>query len=177
MKKIVEMAAAAVVLFATPTLAQAPQKAAAADPFQALAFLEGTWDANVQNNAAIQQAGRYTFDRELSGHVLARHATTDPGCKAPTSFDCSHSDLLYVFQEMPGSPLKADYFDSEGHVIHYDVTTPTLTSAVFLSVPGPGPQFRLSYELSGKVMTGKFQMHMPGQGDWRTYLEWSGSRK
>jgi hypothetical protein len=82
-----------------------------------------------------------------------------------------------VFQEMAGSTLKADYFDSEGHVIHYDVTTPTATSVVFLSTPGRGPQFRLSYELTGKVMTGKFEMHMPGQGEWRTYLEWSGSRK
>ena len=176
MKKLVEVAFA-VVLCSVPLLAQAPHNPAGADPFSSLAFLEGTWDANVQNNTAIQQAGRYTFDRELNGHVLARHATTDPGCKAPTSFDCSHNDLLYVFQETPGGSLKADYFDSEGHVIHYDVTTPTPTSVVFLSTPGPGPQFRLSYELSGKTMTGKFQMHMPGQGDWRTYLEWSGSRK
>ena len=176
MKKLVELAVVAV-LSSGPLLAQAPQNTASTDPFSSLAFLEGTWDANVQNSAAIQQAGRYTFDRELSGHVLARHATSDPGCKAPTSFDCSHSDLLYVFQEMPGSALKADYFDSEGHVIHYDVTTPTPTSVVFLSTPGPGPQFKLSYELSGKVMTGRFQMHMPGPGEWRTYLEWSGSRK
>lgn len=165
-----------VVLSSVSLLAQAPQGGAGADPFRSLAFLEGTWDANVQNNAAIKQAGRYTFDRELSGHVLARHATNDPGCKAPTSFDCSHSDLLYVFQEMPGSALKADYFDSEGHVIHYDVTTPTPTSVVFLSAPGPGPQFRLSYELAGKVMTGRFQMHMPGEDAWHTYLEWNGSR-
>ncbi len=169
---------ASVVLFSSSLLAQTPQsRAPGADPFRSLAFLEGTWDANVQNNDAIKLAGRYTFDRELQGHVLARHATNDPGCKAPTSFDCSHSDLLYIFQEMPGSGLKADYFDSEGHVIHYDLTTPTPTSVVFLSTPGPGPQFKLSYELSGNVMTGRFQMHMPGQGEWRTYLEWSGSRK
>lgn len=168
---------AVVMLSSLPLLAQAPQSAVSADPFSSIAFLEGTWDANVQNNAAIKLAGRYTFDRELSGHVLARHATNDPGCKAPTSFDCSHSDLLYVFQEMPGSALKADYFDSEGHVIHYDVTTPTPTSVVFISSPGPGPQFKLSYELSGRVMTGRFQMHMPGQDVWHTYLEWSGSRK
>lgn len=176
MNKLPKMTAAAV-FFSASLLAQSPQSAAGIDPFSSLAFLEGTWDANVQKNATIQQAGSYTFDRELNGHVLARYATTDPGCKAPTSFDCLHSDLLYVFQEMPGSPLKADYFDSEGHVIHYDVTTPTASSVVFLSVPGPGPQFRLTYELTGKVMTGKFQMHMPGQGDWRTYLDWSGSRK
>ncbi len=164
-------------LFYLPSVAQAPLNVAAADPFRSLAFLEGTWDANVQNNAAVKLAGRYTFTRELDGHILARHATNDPGCKAPTSFDCSHSDLLYIFQDAPGSCLKADYFDNEGHVIHYEVSTPTPTSVVFLSTPGPGPQFRISYQLSGRVMTGRFQMHMPGQGDWRTYLEWSGSRK
>lgn len=167
----------ATVLSCLSLVAQAPTNAVAADPFRSLAFLEGTWDANVQNNTAIELAGRYTFNRELDGHIFARHATNDPGCKAPANFDCSHSDLLYVFQDVPGSPLKADYFDNEGHVIHYEVSTPTPTSVVFLSAPGPGPQFRLSYERVGQVMTGKFQMHMPGQGDWRTYLEWSGSRK
>lgn len=168
--------AAATVLSCLHLLAQGPSQPAS-DPFKPLAFLEGTWDANVQNNAAVKLTGRYAFTRELGGHVLARHATSDPGCKAPTSFDCAHSDMLYVFQDMPSSALKADYFDNEGHVIHYDVTTPTPTSVVFLSAPGPGPQFRMSYELAGSVMTGKFQMHMPGSDDWRTYLEWSGKRE
>ena len=163
-------------LVSLPCLAQSAS-APSADPFKPLAFLEGTWDANVQNNAAIKQAGKYSFGRELNGHVLARHATNDPACKAPSNFDCAHSDLLYVFQDAPGSALKADYFDNEGHVIHYDVSTPTPTSVMFLSAAGPGPQFRLSYELTAGVMTGKFQMHMPGQSEWRTYLEWSGSRK
>jgi len=76
-----------------------------------------------------------------------------------------------------GAPLKAIYFDNEGHVIHYNVATSTPTSVMFLSEPGRGPQFRLTYELAAGVMTGRFQMHMPGQSDWRTYLEWSGSRR
>jgi hypothetical protein len=147
------------------------------NPFASLAFLEGTWDANVQNNASVKLTGRYTFARELDDHILARHSTSDPNCKAPATFDCAHGDLLYVFQDAPGSSLKAIYFDNEGHVIHYDVSTPTPTSVVFLSMPGPGPQFRLTYELAAGVMTGRFQMHMPGQGDWRTYLEWSGHRR
>jgi hypothetical protein len=167
---------ALVTLLYLPVAAQTAPNAAA-DPFKPLAFLEGTWDANVQNNAAVKVSGRYTFNRELDGHVFARHSTNDANCKAPANFDCSHSDLLYVFQDAPGSPLKADYFDNEGHVIHYDVSTPTPTTVVFLSTPGPGPQFRLSYELSAGVMTGKFQMHMPDQSEWRTYLEWSGGHK
>jgi hypothetical protein len=147
------------------------------DPFQALKFLEGTWDATVQNNAAVKGSGRYIFGRELDGHILARHSTSDNNCSAPASFDCSHNDLFYVFQDGPNSPLKAIYFDNEGHVIHYDVSTPKPQSVVFLSPVGQGPRFRLAYELASGVMTGRFQMQMPGQTDWQTYLEWSGSQK
>ena len=97
---------------------------------------------------------------------------------APAKFDCSHGDLLYLFQDAAGASLKAIYFDNEGHVIHYTVTTPTPTSAVFLSDPAaPGPQFRLMYERKAETLSGKFQMKMPGQNDYRSYLEWSGSKK
>ena len=79
---------------------------------------------------------------------------------------------------MPGQPLKAIYFDNEGHVIHYDVSTPTPTTVTFLSDPAtPAPQFRLVYEKKDSVMFGKFQMHMPGQTDWKSYLEWSGAAR
>ena len=167
------------VLVALSCLAVAAQTSTSGspDPFASLAFLEGTWDANVQNNATVTLSGRYTFDRELDGHILARDGTNDPNCKAPANFDCAHGDLLYVFQDAPGASLNAIFFDNEGHVIHYDVSSSTATSVVFLSEPGQGPQFRLTYELAAGVMTGRFQMHMPGQSDWRTYLEWSGKRR
>jgi len=104
-------------------------------------------------------------------------ATAPPGCKGPATFDCEHGDLLYIFQEAPGQPLKAIYFDNEGHVIHYNVTTPDPTTAVFASDSSqPGPQFRLTYELKAANMSGKFQMRMPGQPDWKSYLEWSGTK-
>ena len=149
----------------------------AADSFQALSFLEGTWDANVQNNAAVTLSGRYTFQQELGGHILARHSSSDPNCKAPADFNCKHGDLLYVFQDAPGAALQAIYFDNEGHVIHYEVTTPTPTSVVFRSPASQGARFRLTYELKANVMTGRFQMLMPGQSEWHSYLEWSGGRK
>lgn len=154
----------------------APGVDAKPGPWKGLSFLEGTWEAKANGNG-VSTSGVYSFNRELGGHIMARHSTTDPNCKGPAAFDCEHGDLLYVFEEMPGQPLKAIYFDNEGHVIHYDVTTPTATSVMFLSEAGPGPQFRLMYELKGAVMSGKFEMHMPGPGDWRTYLEWSGGKK
>jgi hypothetical protein len=147
------------------------------DPWKALNFLEGTWTAKALGDSGAAASGRYTFQRELDGHVLARHSTSDPNCKGPATFDCAHGDLLYIFEDSPGQALKAIYFDNEGHVIRYDVSTPTSTSVIFLSEPASGPQFRLTYELKSGVMTGKFQMRMPEQTEWRSYLEWSGTRQ
>ena len=154
------------------------QSGAAPDPFKALSFLEQNWEANTNGYGGVKSTRTYTFRRELGGHILARRSTSDVTCKGPTDFDCGHGDMLYVYQDAPGQPLKAIYFDNEGHVIHYDVTTPGATSVVFLSeADRPGPQFRLSYELKDSVMYGKFQSRMPGQTEWRSYLEWSGAKR
>ena len=149
------------------------------DPFQQISFLRGTWEAKTVNNPAVNASGTYTFRAELNGHILARHSTSNSSaCKGPADFDCEHGDLLYIYADAPGQPLHAIYFDNEGHVIHYTVTAPTATTAEFLSDPAqPGPQFRLFYELNNAVMSGKFQMRMPGQQDWRSYLAWTGSKK
>jgi hypothetical protein len=155
-----------------------PALSAPPDPWKAVAFLEGTWEARTHSGAANAQAtGAYTFKRELKNHVLARHSVS-AGCKGPEEFNCEHGDLLYVYLDGDGQPLKAVYFDNEGHVIHYTVSTPEPTTAVFLSDASSSvPQFQLVYQLKGAVMSGKFQIKMPGQTEWKSYLEWSGSRK
>jgi hypothetical protein len=146
--------------------------------FDDLKFLEGTWEAKTQGGGAgASSSGTYAFRKELGGHILARHSSAD-GCKGPSDFDCDHNDLLYVFQDAPGQPLKAIYFDNEGHAIHYDVLAASAAEAVFLSDPSvPGPRFRLVYALREGVMSGRFQMQLPGQAEWKSYLEWSGRRK
>jgi hypothetical protein len=153
--------------------------AAPADPWKALAFLEGTWDAHTQGGSAqAQGSGTYSFESELKHHVLVRRSGDSTGCIGPKGFDCEHSDVLYVYQDAKDQPLKAIYFDSEGHVIHYTVTTPDSTTAIFISEASPsGPQFQLVYQLKDWVMSGKFQMRMPGQTAWKSYLEWSGAKR
>ena len=151
----------------------------ASAPFAALSFLLGTWEAKTVNNPAVTANGTYTFRTELKDHILARHTFTDSSkCKGPEDFNCEHGDLLYIYSETPGQPLRAIYLDNEGHVIHYTITVTSATSAEFLSDPAqPGPRFRLLYELKDGVMSGKFQIRMPGQQEWRSYLEWAGARK
>src|SRR5277367_347670 len=112
--------------------------AAPTDPWEALGFLEGTWDAHTQGGSAkAQSSGTYTFSPELKHHVLVRRTGDGAACKGPASFDCGHNDVLYVYQDAQNQPLKAIYFDNEGHVIHYDVSTPDASTAIFISGASP----------------------------------------
>lgn len=160
-----------------PVALLAQAESSAADPLSSLQFLEGTWQAQATGAGGAATSGRYTFALELGGHVLARHSTSDPNCKGPVSFDCEHRDLLYVFEDEDAKSLKAIYFDSEGHVIHYRVSVPAPNSVVFESESAAGPRFRLAYELRAGRMNGRFQMQAPGAHDWHSYLEWSGPRE
>ena len=166
----------AVLLFSAPLLGQ-PTPSPTPDPFAPLAFLHGTWTAEAQGNAGVSASGTYTFQMELGNHVLARQSTYT-GCKGPEDFNCAHGDLLYIYPEGPDHALKAIYFDNEGHVIHYSVSVPEPSTAILLSDPAtPGPQFRLIYQLHDATMSGKFQIRMPGQQNWTSYLEWTGGKR
>ena len=163
------------VLFCAASLAA---QTSSAPTWKALNFLIGTWEATTRNGSAgAATSGTYSFQLELRGHVLARHSSNS-GCKGPADFDCEHGDLLYIYPDPPRQSYKAIYFDNEGHFIQYDVSTPTPTAALFLSSPSQaGPQFRLSYELKGATMYGKFQVRMPGETEFKSYLEWDGEKK
>ena len=168
----------ALILLAVYSLTVSAQPSPSPDPWKPLRFLLGTWEATTQGGtAAAASSGTYTFQVELRDHVLARH-TAGGDCKGPADFNCEHGDLLYIYPDSAGKIWKAIYFDNEGHVIHYDVTVPDASTAVFLSPPSePGPQYRLTYELRDRRMLGKFQIRLPGQSDFRSYLEWSGQKK
>ena len=128
-----------------------------ADPFQSVRFLAGTWNAT---SAGSADTGSYSFEADLKDHVIVRHST-----------NADHRDVLYIFSESPDTPLKAIYFDTEGHVIHYAVTVPAPNTVVFVS-----EMYRLTYELKDGVMSGKFLIKPPGSTEFKPYLEWSGKR-
>ena len=169
----IAIAAASLILALGASAQSAPPK----DAFQPLAFLQGTWEAKTNSVSGVNSSGKYSFALELKNHVMARHTVSIESCKGPDSYDCEHGDLLYIYPEGEGA-LHAIYFDNEGHVIKYNVSTQGPTTAVFLSDGSqPGPQFRLVYERKADTMFGKFQMRMPGQSDWKSYIEWSGDKK
>jgi hypothetical protein len=163
-------------LLALSMQAQSTPKTAA-KPWSDLMFLEGVWQAHVAHGSASAD-GTYSFAMELGDHIMARHTVSIAGCKGPSDFDCNHRDLLYVYQDAGEPSLKAIYFDSEGHTLHYDISIPSPNFAVFMTAANqPGPRFRLTYELKAGVMYGKFQMQAPGATDWKSYLEWSGPKQ
>ena len=49
---------------------------------------------------------------------------------------------------------------------------------VLLSDASPtAPQYRLTYTLLEGVMSGQFELQMPGQTQFTSYLEWSGKKR
>ena len=83
-----------------------------------------------------------------------------------------HDDWMVMYPE--ANELRADYFDNEGHVIHYTVTaTADRNGAVFLS-----PGYRLTYtRVTPEKIKIKFEVAPPGKADqFTTYLDASAVR-
>jgi hypothetical protein len=157
----------------------APQRAASAagpaelDP---LAFLIGEWPASGTGQPG-QGTGSTTFARSLQDKVIVRtnHADYPAQGGKPAS---RHDDLMVIYAAPGGGGARADYYDSEGHVIRYAVQTPDANQAVFTSDATAGaPRFRLTYKLEGSVLKGTFEIAGPDAPDaFKPYLSWE-SRK
>ncbi len=153
-----------------------PARAAAPAPLDALAFLIGEWEAE-GGGAAGAGRGGFTFARGLQDRVIVRtnHAEYPASGEGPAS---RHDDLMVV-HAAEGGEIRADYYDSEGHVIRYVVTTPRAGNVVFLSeAAGGAPRFRLTYTLADDGrLDGLFEIAPPGKPDaFATYLRWTSRR-
>jgi hypothetical protein len=138
-------------------------------PLEPLHFLEGTWEATGRQKEQTG-TGRTTFEVINQGHgILRRNYAIYP--TAPR-----HDDVMIIYAE--NEKLRADYWDSEGHIIHYTVITASDGSAVFISDVIPkSPRFRLTYTRSGDGMNGKFEIASPANPEtFAPYLAWSAHR-
>jgi hypothetical protein len=169
---LVSLTSALLLLCSLAAAQTSSQPAAQASKFKEIEFLVGDWAADSgSGEPGKATAGEFSFRLELNGQVLVRHSFADYGKEN------RHEDLLYIYRNSPSEPLRAIYFDNEGHVIHYSVTA-SPNSAVFDSDPAqPGPRFRLTYQLAGKMLNGKFEMAMPGSTEYKTYLAWTSVKK
>lgn len=166
-------------LFLTATLAFAAltwSTAQAAPPSQLapLDFLIGDWDA--VRAKPDDGSGKTTFSRALQDRVIERKNIADYPAAAgrPAS---RHDDLMLIYAT--ADAVRADYFDNEGHVIHYAVTSPAANQAVFVSDATPSaPRYRLTYKLgSDGQLEGQFEVAPPGQADaFKPYLAWKSTK-
>ena len=85
-----------------------------------------------------------------------------------------HDDLMIICRIENGE-VRADYYDTEGHVIHYSVDTAQSGEITFRSDPSAaGPGYRLKYKLrQDGAVQGEFVIAPPGTpGAFKVYLSW-----
>jgi len=162
-------------LVAAAVRAQTGTTTTAASPFERVSFLLGDWVAGGATELGNAE-GVASFAFELDKHVMVRRSWVKYG--SGSAAGTRHEDLLVIYVAQPGSSLGAIFFDGEGHVIHYNVTTPSTYTAVFESDPSqPGPRYRLTHAVKGQEMETKFEIAMPGQREYQTYVSGTAKRK
>lgn len=140
-----------------------------------LQFLVGDWVADPRPGG---DSGHFEFRFELQDRILVRrnHAEIIATKDRPAG---THDDLMVVFRESPQAVIRADYFDSEGHVIRYLVEVVAEKRATFVSEESAGaPRFRLSYvALPDSGLRGKFEVAPPEKSaGFAPYLDWTARR-
>jgi hypothetical protein len=137
----------------------------------------GTWQGAGSGEPG-QGKGEFTFEPALQGAVLTRHNYAEyPASKDKPAY--RHDDLMVIYLDADNKKTRADYWDNEGHVIHYDVEL-SATKLVFISNEAqPGPRYRLSYRKTGDdELKLTFEIAPPNdRNSFKTYIEASARRK
>ncbi len=154
---------------ALTTSAQAQTRA----DLSALNFLLGDWDA-ISSQAG--ESGAFNFTLAIQDRVIIRtnYAKYPAQDGKPAT---RHDDLMVIFPE--GGVLKANYFDSEQHVIRYAIDVRRPGDVVFTSeAPAGEPRYRLSYTLAANgQLKGSFEIAAPGSpDDFTPMLAWTARR-
>ena len=126
-----------------------------------------------------QGSGGFTFTPELQGAVLVRHNYAQyPATKDKPAY--RHDDLMVIYPDSSGKKTRADYWDNEGHAIHYVVEfTDGARKLVMVSEAGqPGPRYRLTYVKTGdNDLKLTFEIAPPEAPEkFKTYIEASAKR-
>jgi hypothetical protein len=150
------------------TAADTPDGGPAGDPLAAVAALLGKWVAEPDPKQP-GVTGWTTFDRALGDRVAVRrnHASYPARDGKPAS---EHDDLMVVFVE--NGKLRAEYWDSEGHVIRYEVQPPAASRLIFLSEARAGtPRFRLTYAWpEPRKLELTFEIAPPGGAQFQPFI-------
>jgi hypothetical protein len=128
------------------------------DAWKKLDFLLGEWtgSAGEKDTALGAGHGSFSFESEVKQKIIVRHnhAGYDSGVQ--------HDDLMVIYLDAPNDTPRAIYFDTEGHVIRYNLAFPSESRVVFETDGAqPGPRYRLTYWMEGESLNAdsKWQRH------------------
>ena len=152
-----------------------PLQAQAGDPWAPLAFLIGDWSGAGSGKPSDAITGSTRFFMDLDGKILVRKNRAELAAKSGEKSGTVHEDLMIIYPQGKGSAFRADYFDNEGHVIHYALSFPEKQpSVVFESDSGAaGPRFRIVYAMESQgagTLVNEFWIAPPG-GEFRMYMK------
>lgn len=154
------------------------QEAKAQDPWMPLQFLVGKWSGGGSGKPGDTSGATAEFAFELDKKILVKRNRAEFPPKPGEAKGAIHEDLTIIYPQAGSAPFRADYFDNEGHVIHYQVTIPSPGSARFESEPtDKAPRFRLTYEKTADgVVATDFLIAPPG-GEFKSYIKGAMQRK
>ncbi len=147
---------------------------------EALKYLIGTWaDESRTGEPGTASAGGETWHLAVGDEILEREGWCEfPALGNRPAF--RHEDLLVVFVDSD-TEVRAMFWDSEGHTIHYrDVhPDPDGKGVGFVSDPAlPGPRQWLQYRFDEPDrLSAVFSIHGPGAPGFSPYLRWSSVRR
>lgn len=137
-------------------------------------WLIGDWAGEGSGQPGVG-GGTFTFKTDLDMKILVRNSHSEYPASGTRPM-LIHNDLMIIYPDYMGNPVKAIYFDNEGHTINYSISyldqSIELTSDKILNFP----VFRLTYTLleNGMVNT-KFEMSQDGE-KFSTYIEGKSKR-
>jgi hypothetical protein len=150
---------------AIPLLALGRDGTDAWKPFE---FIIGDWTGG-GNGSPGQGQGEFSLKPDLANKILVRRNHNEyPAQAGRPAF--THDDLMVIYPPQGGGPYRAEYFDSEGHVIHY-VASFSEGKVTFVSDDKPNAaRYQLTYEKKADDSLGiNFAIAPPNQ-DFHHYL-------
>ena len=153
-------------LLSNVLIAQNPEKG-----WEKWQYLLGEWKGEGSGQPG-SGAGMFSLKPKLGGSILERKGKTEMAATA-TQAAFVHEDVMIIYRNREGNPVRSIYFDNENHVINYDITY-SENKIILTSESNPAaPRFRLIYEmLESKLMNTRFEMAMPNAPEiFKTYIE------